>query len=61
MISNSCPRNQNIREKLDQVQLDLIGLCLHAIVAEENAVIPNVMCNNSANSLILFSIHLCSN
>lgn len=61
MISDSCLPNRNIREKLDPVQLDFIGLCLHAIVAEKNATIPNVMCNNCANSLILFSIHLCSN
>lgn len=51
----------SIKEKLDLVQLDFIGLSLHGIVAEKKAVIPNMMCNNCANSLILFSIHLCSN
>lgn len=61
IISDSCLPNQNIREKLDPVQLDFLELCLHAIVAEKNATIPNTMCNNGANSLILFSIHLYSN
>lgn len=52
----------SIKEKLDLVHLDFIGLCLHGIVAEKKkAVIPNMVSNNCTNSLILFSIHLCSN